>query len=879
MALAPLSQNVSKKRNTGLLAELDKHKAEIEFLYCVDQLPLKRIIEDINGRYGLNGTYYQYRDRLAAWGCRRRVKRVEWLEIQKQLLVREKMGMESEVYLNEITNIPMNRVKRGLSRNITATDMLFMNSRANMEDRQMVAMSSLRRFEHPVSIRSPQSWDSITLPPIPRNISRHTLKNLPISITDRHLLRILQPMVMQHPQGSNQITTINTNKYHVFLRTMVYSISNNLVRRREINRQLDLVNKFGYRRPLMALLSQELISIAAVCERLLPLLYLREDEELLLHIRRHHPDSISYFSILGEFIELWDFDVTTGNSPTVGRESYPRALRRLAIEITALNIRAKSLEDAKTLFSFSKELGDFTPFSKLTSPDLVPLIESWNAEVGGLILWTVDDWPQTQILLEVGFRVGFETKLLDVLVLEDHIPTSHSWRDWWEITESSKLPKLMGQHTWENREFQEFDRVFMGVIRMSLGWYSGDLDFPLSHFVDIWRSMCLLWEDVSTTVLWEIGLVADLIVLNPDTLGFFVAFLQHKYPDVGFQTYIFHIILRESIGLRCFPLGRWSRVMRYYDVRPNRADTLCRLLQLGSSVNPNLDLPGLEPPITFLASRSASVNWYTESGNYFDRALYHSLMDSDFDPGILDILLSTGANADDFLSDGELWYSSFRLIAIALERRRCFHEVELDGATECRFEHSPLQTSILCDNVIVMEYLIDYGIDPLYYMRVITDHYFKHLSAIQLAAGSSFACLKALVDRGFDINQPPCSGSDLGSTTLHQAILSSNLRNIAYLLHKGADIYAPCSGYGDSALEYAISSDRLDAVSLILQSEPACQSLALSFAEKHHKAVIAKYIRDWTPSSHENTTEADIEMFSKFSTSSSQRQTPFELEI
>ena len=55
MALNSTPRRVSKNQNSLLLAEIDKHKNKIEFLYYVENLSLKQVVEDINKRYGLNG--------------------------------------------------------------------------------------------------------------------------------------------------------------------------------------------------------------------------------------------------------------------------------------------------------------------------------------------------------------------------------------------------------------------------------------------------------------------------------------------------------------------------------------------------------------------------------------------------------------------------------------------------------------------------------------------------------------------------------------------------------------------------------------------------------------------------------------------------------
>ncbi|KAK6507696.1 hypothetical protein TWF481_006119 [Arthrobotrys musiformis] len=138
------------------------------------------------------------------------------------------------------------------------------------------------------------------------------------------------------------------------------------------------------------------------------------------------------------------------------------------------------------------------------------------------------------------------------------------------------------------------------------------------------------------------------------------------------------------------------------------------------------------------------------------------------------------------------------------------------------------------------------------------------------AAQSSLVCLKYLISQGSHIDEfrkwgsysdkvdPTLSeaGSETNLTRTHSmirtalfgAIIGGNMENISYVLSEGANIYAPC-GYKSSAVEFAISEGRIDALALILEAVPNSYPLALGLAEspRYKDEYTAQYVRDWKP--------------------------------
>ncbi|EGX45702.1 hypothetical protein AOL_s00140g18 [Orbilia oligospora ATCC 24927] len=107
--------------------------------------------------------------------------------------------------------------------------------------------------------------------------------------------------------------------------------------------------------------------------------------------------------------------------------------------------------------------------------------------------------------------------------------------------------------------------------------------------------------------------------------------------------------------------------------------------------------------------------------------------------------------------------------------------------------------------------------------------------------------LKCLIELGFDINQGVQRKSTVGSispteTALGSALMRGDLRGLTYILKQGADIYAPCEGYA-SGVENAVAWRRIDAVALILATDPDCYDLALAASVSLGHNLIEDHIR------------------------------------
>ncbi|KAF3279855.1 hypothetical protein TWF970_003881 [Orbilia oligospora] len=950
----------------------------------------------MNKTHNLDGKYHQYRDRLAAWGSRKNITKAEWLGVHRRLSERERLGKKSSAYvrLNQITIIPENRLKRGLYRHVTATDRIFMK-----------AQEAAPIVECQISIQSPPSWDDFMLP-IYRNITKAMLENIPIKITEKSLLEILLPMVSQYPEGSLQVSTMDTNTYFVFLKCVMYSISNNLISLESIGCKLEDIDKRGYRRPFKTLLSQKLTSTTAACEKLMPMFYSRGDDEFIEHVRESQPGLISYFSIIRGLLELSTDPQVLESWPSIEPNRdfvpfypsnffspgairvlpYKVCLRKICDELIKHGIQPTSLLETKLFFHLCCRLEDFAPFFLVTPRNLVSALAVQHSEERIKSLLYILDIAQIKLLLEAGFRLdyGLEEKLLGVIILEHNKSTREFWLKLWRrqqyLVSGREAPNSSNDDQIPLTDFvQIFHRAVQHIynpkdIEKPESQRETILRWPTEEYGDIMND--LLKYDLPAVALWEMLLIGHLVTLRPSYLNRLLEFLSHKYPGVYFEAYIFHIVHR----MRYHP-EKYLGI--HYGWETNCIGVLHMLLSRGVDVNFNLDslispvsymiqecslLADIEYPKDFklessvldlLVEAGSDINvpplycpeknidtkrlWYYQHLRPVDMAYWGDFkeyfcyllsqdvcldrfpmktMDSrrgwipcplfiqaahncDLNPfpeiemdatcdieatkelldlknptptpeelfNLIAVLAVTEGRRSDItgpvLTKTEI-ECGFALISTAIQNR--WVKVGFEMPYRNRFR-SPLCLSIIYDNVRLMEHLLNLEADQFIYKDV--DMWWRRLSAVQLAAGVSVRLLKALVARGADVNQPPCQFA--GSTALHEAIEKGKLSCLSYLLSKGADIHTLDTREhttlidligeqpvpGKSALEYAIFMGRIDAVSLILQAEPACQSMALEFARKHHQSTIAMYIETWEPGSPENITEdidEDIEM-------------------
>ncbi|KAF3179005.1 hypothetical protein EYR41_010582 [Orbilia oligospora] len=122
---------------------------------------------------------------------------------------------------------------------------------------------------------------------------------------------------------------------------------------------------------------------------------------------------------------------------------------------------------------------------------------------------------------------------------------------------------------------------------------------------------------------------------------------------------------------------------------------------------------------------------------------------------------------------------------------------------------------------------------------------------VHTAAYFSLDCLKFLISQKACIDEAKIEISEHSAiyyTALYRAIEKGCIETVAYILSQGANVYAPC-GLESSAIECAISGERIDSLALILEAVPNSYPLALELAEKreYKDTYIAEYVRTWKP--------------------------------
>ncbi|KAI1323201.1 ankyrin repeat-containing domain protein [Xylariaceae sp. FL0255] len=136
------------------------------------------------------------------------------------------------------------------------------------------------------------------------------------------------------------------------------------------------------------------------------------------------------------------------------------------------------------------------------------------------------------------------------------------------------------------------------------------------------------------------------------------------------------------------------------------------------------------------------------------------------------------------------------------------------------------------------------------------DH-MDYMTPLQVAASNENASMvRLLVDRGADVNAPPCW--ERGATALQYAAIKGNMSIAKFLLDKGANLNAaPAKYHGRTCLEGAAENGRLDMVKLLLEQGVKCDREAriyyirsVGFARRNGHSTIAKILRDhgsWSP--------------------------------
>ncbi|KAF3311489.1 hypothetical protein TWF173_008310 [Orbilia oligospora] len=258
----------------------DEVKEEMRQLYQVLLLKPDEIAAEINKNYNLEATPNQVRDKINKLGYKKRLGPQQSEAIYRNVTKRAKIGKESEVIIDGVITISGKKLQRSLARNLNATKQYHISQGIG---------DDITPFELPgnIQICTPKASGltlTLTTAPRYRYIPLKVLYKLPIwqfsQFLDKFDLRFQYPDV--HNNSNFKITAHQSIPHSPILRLIIYKLSNSIyMMGPDIMTILDRVNEFQLQEPLKRLLKNNSPSIKAVCEALLPLLYIRREIALV----------------------------------------------------------------------------------------------------------------------------------------------------------------------------------------------------------------------------------------------------------------------------------------------------------------------------------------------------------------------------------------------------------------------------------------------------------------------------------------------------------------------------------------------------------------------------------------------------------------------
>ncbi|KAK6540218.1 hypothetical protein TWF694_009034 [Orbilia ellipsospora] len=312
---------------------------EIEILYTVLQWKLDDIRTEINQKYDLNAT--------------QRASNREYKKVYQDLILRDKLGKESEVTIGGIVTIPRAKVDRWISRNITFTAKMIPDART--ESTESLVAETSEHFK--VQVRTPQaSEQQLNFHSNKRYIPASVLSKLPIFQASQPLNQFISQYLARGAQarGKSSLSSQYLHPHYSLLRGIIYQISNQMIGPYEesLQRLLDRVDELGAREALKSLLSNNTPSIVATCESLLVAFYLRDNTEMLRFVSDLHPSmTIPLYSILNFAVSSYSL-----NRPLIAR---------ILKDLEEAVLVPKSEDLINLLFASKEVLSDISVFVKL----------------------------------------------------------------------------------------------------------------------------------------------------------------------------------------------------------------------------------------------------------------------------------------------------------------------------------------------------------------------------------------------------------------------------------------------------------------------------------------------------------------------------------
>ncbi|KAF3237811.1 hypothetical protein TWF217_010899 [Orbilia oligospora] len=327
-------------------------REEMRLLYQLLGWTPKEIAAEINKNHKLTVTGPQVRDKLNKLGYKKRFCPKQTKAIFREIVRRKNMGKESEVLIGGIITLSGKKLQRSITRNLTLTEQNHISKGIQVEP-----ANELPEY---LQVCTPQAHDMdlvLLRPNVIRHIPLLVLHSLPIwqftSLIEKPTLRSFKNA---HDHNNFKVTAHGSIPHSPLLRLIIYRISNNLAHPPDWD---------AFKR----LLSNTCLSIAAASEIIAPLLYVRQDLELLEFILRIHTRiELRRFRILDML--RWQ-----GRLLTIGANWMEMALKD--IEIT--KDLPTSHEDLGLLLLVCKRApGDISLFQRLWNRKAFPEFIKWS---------------------------------------------------------------------------------------------------------------------------------------------------------------------------------------------------------------------------------------------------------------------------------------------------------------------------------------------------------------------------------------------------------------------------------------------------------------------------------------------------------------------
>ncbi|KAF3915009.1 hypothetical protein AA313_de0207856 [Arthrobotrys entomopaga] len=246
--------------------------------------------------FNLGATPSQYAGYINKSDFKKKLTSDEWESIAPYFYACNSLNSEVAVNINGFHTIPPDVVKKEMSRHISAT-------------RQALIMhQKVPGFQNPgqsfVSgrIKAYVPTTGVTREKIPDTV----LGLLPIWESRNALLTMCECDAIMQKKTDLEIGNVANSGYFHFLKVLIYRLSNNILESHILDDLLDKVMNLGFRSSLKGLLSLKGISFRTVAENILPLLIIRQDEDLIRHIFEVHGFiQIKYYIAFHELSWVW----------------------------------------------------------------------------------------------------------------------------------------------------------------------------------------------------------------------------------------------------------------------------------------------------------------------------------------------------------------------------------------------------------------------------------------------------------------------------------------------------------------------------------------------------------------------------------------------